>query len=565
VEAPAKSSSDVPECRFRWWLALVFLAGLLVFWPGAAGDFIYDDQVDIRTVDNVFAPGAWPQLFTTASAQLYRPVKYLSYYADNALFGWQPRGWHWQSFLWHAANGVLLGLLARRLGASAMAAALGGLWFAVHPVHAEAVVWISSRASLQSTLGVLVMLLAYDTWRREQRRGVLGMLLAGALIGFFSKEDALMIFPVIALYEWFIRGERSWSVAGQKTFRVAVGALGVVAVLYLALRQSLLSGVKQGEWEGGFSGWAATTPVILVTYLRQLVWPDPMCIDQPVDYRTGFGAAFAFSMLLLAGCAGFICSRRPAWARWQFALGLFFVTLLPVTGIIPINQPRADRFLYLPSVAAALALAWAWDWAAARQRTRTAALAGLTLMLVWFGWRSWDYSKTFLNDRALWENVLAINKESRRAFANLAALANNRGQPQLALELVERSLALKPDYPEAWVIQAYALDRLGRADEAAAIYRRAIERVPDQAIWLYLLADNRERAGQLAEADRLYDRVAEVRPGYVEARVAAGVLAVRMGNRDKAVRHWQAALRYDPANPYARRNLELIQGPPSPR
>ena len=75
--------------------------------------------------------------------------------------------------------------------------------------------WISSRASLQSTLSALVMLLAYDSWRRTASRRALAGLVGGAFLGFFSKEDALMIFPVLALYEWFLRRENLSTLARE--------------------------------------------------------------------------------------------------------------------------------------------------------------------------------------------------------------------------------------------------------------------------------------------------------------------------------------------------------------
>jgi tetratricopeptide (TPR) repeat protein len=550
----------VEKSNQKQWLlgVLVFVVGLLIFWPGAKGEFIYDDHVDIRNVDNVFTPGAWTELFQTASAQLYRPVKYLSYYLDNVLFGWKPEGWHWQSFIWHALNGALVFLLAKRWGASVVAAALGGLWFAIHPVHAEAVVWISSRASLQSTLGVLLMLFFYDRWRQGERQGdLVGLLLAG-FIGFFSKEDALMVFPVIGLYEVFVRRQNPFAVLKDKKFLVPVISLGVVAVVYVGLRQSILTGLKQGGWEAGFSGWLSTLPVILTTYLRQLVWPDRMCIDQPVDYAAGFGVAFILSTVVLLILAGVMVMRKQAWARWQFALGFFFITLVPVMGIIPINQPRADRFLYLPSVAAALCVAWLWDWAVKQQKLRLVALTFMAMTLGWFGWRSWDYSKTFLNDRVLWEQVIAVNEKSYRGFANLAASENNAGRPQNGLQLVEEALKLKTDYPEGWVIKGYSLSMLGKVTEAEAEYRKAINEIPTEARWLYLLADLLERQKRNAEAMELYERIAKVRPAYVEARLSAGVLAATTGQLDKAREHWEAVLRYDPKNEAARKNLEIL-------
>lgn len=535
---------------------MVFCVGLTIYFPGTSGDFIYDDNIELRQTDDVFTPGAWPKLFCNAYQRLYRPVKLLSFHLDNVWFGWHPAGWHWQSCVWHAMNGVLVFFLARRLRCSLLAALFGGLWFALHPLHTEAVVWINGRGTLMSTFGVLTVLLFYDRWRRQPVWWAVAGMLGGAFIGFFSKEDALMVLPIIGLYEWFIGHEKFPALLKQKTFLVPALALSGLAAVYLVLRQCIISGLNQGKWEGGFTGWLSTLPVILTTYLRQLVWPDLMCVDQPVNYGAGFGMAFWFSILALAVCVVVLFVRRETWSRWQFALAFFFVALIPVMGIIPINQPRADRFVYLPSIAAALAVAWLWDWA--QPRWRTAGLAFLAASLSWYGWRSWDYSKTFLNETVLWKNVLAVNPQSYRCYANLAATANNTGQPQAALPLVEKALALKPDYPEGLIIKAYALEATGQMSEAERFYRQAISKGGEDPRWLFLLADLLQQQKNFSEAEKVYDRVAELRPNYAAARYAAGILAVQMNQPAKAEAHMAAVLQADPTNQQAREILEIL-------
>jgi tetratricopeptide (TPR) repeat protein len=282
-----------------------------------------------------------------------------------------------------------------------------------------------------------------------------------------------------------------------------------------------------------------------------------MCVDQSVDYGAGFGLAFWLSVLVLVICVMVLLVRRTAWSHWQFALAFFFIALIPATGIIPINQPRADRFLYLPSVAGALVVGWLWDWA--QPRWRTAGLAFLSASLFWYGWRSWDYSKTFLNETVLWQNVLAVNPKSYRGYADLAANANNNGQPQLALTLVDQALALNPtSYPEGLVIKAYALELLGHLKEAETFYRRAIATGGEDPRWLYLLADLLQRENQLVAAEQTYDRITQLRPNYVEARYAAGILALQMNEPAKAEADIAAVLQADPANPQARAMLELL-------
>jgi len=545
--------------------ALIALAAFVVFLPALQDGFVYDDHADIRQVDNVFIPGAWPKLLYTASAQLYRPVKYLSYYVDNVLWSWKPMGWHLQSLLWHALNSVLAFFLIRRLKVSDTAAALGALWFAIHPIHAEAVVWISSRASLLSTAAVLACLIAYIDWRETGRRGALCWLVGCGVFGFFSKEDALMLFPILGAYELWFRPAGNLKIFFTRPVLMPLVLLGIAAIIYVLLRQSTLVGLKQGQGPAGLPGLLTTLPVILVTYLGQLIYPTTLSVDQPVDYGAGFGPAFFASTLVLLLLAALFLVRGERWAKWKFCVAWFFFFLVPVMGFIPINQPRADRFLYLPSLAAAIFLAFGWDtfrrWKPAALKPAAIAFAAWS---VCFAAYSFEYSKVWLNEQTLWEHTVKVNPDSYRGYANLAAVANNSGAPQKALVLVDLALAIKPEYPEGFVIKAFALDALGKPAEAEKMYRQALSRDPNNTLWLFLLASHLELTGALAEAEKLYDRITELRPSYVDARLSAGVLAARLNKREQAIAHWQAVLEFDPGNEGARSNLALILGKPPP-
>lgn len=545
---------------------LLAIAAFVVFLPALQNDFVYDDFVDVRQVDNVFIPGAWPKLFYTASAQLYRPVKYISYYVDNAIWGWKPFGWHLQSLLWHCLNSILAYFLLRKFRVTDLAAGLGALWFAVHPIHAEAVVWISSRASLISTTGVFACAIAYMNWRETGRRSYLAWLAVGGFIGIFGKEDALMIFPLLLAYELWFRAGGKISGLFQRSIVLSLALLGGIAFIYLLLRQSILTGLKQGEWEAGFSGVIATLPVILVTYLGQLTYPTSMAVDQPVDYAAGLGWPFIACTLLLLALIAPLAVPGARFARWKFIIAWFLISLLPVMGLIPINQPRADRFLYLPSFAGALLIAYALDELQSRKPSlRPIAVTAVALLAVCFGASAYVYSQVWKDEQTLWEHTLKANPKSFRAYANLAAAANNHGNPKLGLQLIDQALAIKPAYPEGFVIKAYALDAQGRAAEAEDWYRKALANDPNNTLWLFLLGTLFERTGRLEEAAKTYDRVVELRPSYVQAQLNAGVLAVKMNHPEKAVAHWEAALKYDPNNEAAKYNLQIIMKKTAPK
>jgi tetratricopeptide (TPR) repeat protein len=100
--------------------------------------------------------------------------------------------------------------------------------------------------------------------------------------------------------------------------------------------------------------------------------------------------------------------------------------------------------------------------------------------------------------------------------------------------------------------------------EAEMLYRRAIERGGEDPRWLFLLADLLQRQKRFVEAEKLYDRIAQLRPHYTEARFAAGILALQMNEPDKAAAHMTAVLQSNPASPQAREILERLHRKPLP-
>lgn len=596
-EREAQIAAQV-EPRGRWHFLLVALAGFLVYAGSLQNDFVYDDLVDIREVDTVFTPGAWPEMFYTASARLFRPFKYLSYHVDNAIWGWKPMGWHLVNLFWHVLTCCLVLAFLRRVGLTRMAALAGGVWFAVHPVHTEAVVWISSRASLLSTAALLGICTAYLNWRERGDNRSLAWLAGWAFFGFFSKEDALMAFPILGAMEWLVLSKGGFDFLKREAFWKPVFVMAPFAIVYVVLRQSILSGLAQGEWENGFRGLVATLPVILARYLGQLLYPVSMTLDQPLDYEAGFGLAFWCSSILVVALVAVMFVRGESARRWKFCVVWFFVTLAPVMGFIPINQPIADRFLYMPSVAAALAVGWGWEWLLKRRFSNRGAdnlaagapgiarhepstdataeqcsalrggggillsrIAGVAFgsLLIAYAIGSVSYTRVWKDEPTLWAHAVEKNPRSYRGWLNLGVLANNKGDFAEGLRLIDKALEIRSGYVEARVARAYSLGGLGRHAEAEIVYREALAVHPDNTIWMNLLAYTLQQTGKQGEAMAIYEHIFELRPNYVDAREAAGLLAVRFGDLDAAIEHWEIALKLDPARESIRRNLETAR------
>ena len=157
----------MPKSRLQMWLmaGLLALVTLALYWPVTGYDFVnYDDPVYFSENPHVLGGLTWSNLawaFQTTLCASWYPVSWVSFMLDAELFGRGPAGPHLMNVLLHAANGVLLFLLWKRLAGSLWRSAFVAGLFVLHPLHVESVAWVSERKDVLSTFFGFLTLLAY--------------------------------------------------------------------------------------------------------------------------------------------------------------------------------------------------------------------------------------------------------------------------------------------------------------------------------------------------------------------------------------------------------------------
>ncbi len=168
--------------RLSMRLALLAIVAML---PAISIGYLMGDD-DANFLDNVGFRGiGWRHLrwaWTTTLVGVYQPISWMLLEAQYALWGMNPKGYHYVSLAFHALNVMVLFWLTielihrcrpdrtpeenRRLTwASAASVAL----FAVHPLRAEVVSWMSCQPYLPCALVTMLTVLAYLEAHNETR------------------------------------------------------------------------------------------------------------------------------------------------------------------------------------------------------------------------------------------------------------------------------------------------------------------------------------------------------------------------------------------------------------
>lgn len=156
------------------------------------------------------------------------------------------------------------------------------------------------------------------------------------------------------------------------------------------------------------------------------------------------------------------------------------------------------------------------------------------------------------------EKVDLVQVENERALRALAGYLIDDGKTDAALEAVDAAIGVHPDYAPFHDLRARVLANLGRDEEAARSFARALELDPDLPSALAGQAALAQRAGDDARAVELLDEAAAADESNAEYPYSAAQVELARGHLDAAVERLNEALRRQPTHAFASNDLAWI-------
>ncbi|MBN1794099.1 MAG: tetratricopeptide repeat protein [Candidatus Omnitrophica bacterium] len=545
-------------------IILIAIAGCIVYSSALSGKFILDDILLIQNNVYLQDPSYIPALFTKnisagvgMSNNFYRPLQMLTYLVEYSLWGDSPVAYHVTNILFHILAACAVYWLISILFGDHLLALLTGLFFAVHPMHTEAVTYIAGRADPMVALFVLLCLIFYI--KHLNTNSVLFYLLMLASYGcaLLSKEYSFIV-PVFLLV---------YHVVFRKKFRpVPFFSILSMLLIYMVCRAQILSTAPAQPTQ-------ATTVfkrlpslfVALTEYMRIMLIPTGLHMEYGVKF-------FHFSeprvlaglgILVVLLCVAFLARNKNNILF--FSLVWFLVGFIPVSNLFPLNAFMAEHWLYVPSIGFFLLLSYcAVSALTALKDASGSARAGHLLILSLIASLFVFYGIATFRQNAYWKDPLTFHErtlryvpDSTRSLKRLGQIYFDMGRRDEGVALFKKAVTLNPTDAVAYNDLGVAHYAMGRTEEAIAAYEKAITYDPKNAQAYYNFGNLYKALRDYKRAIGLYQKAIESYPLYVTAYVNCGISYASLGERDRAIECYRKAIGINPR--FAPAHVELAK------
>ncbi|MGI8907562.1 MAG: tetratricopeptide repeat protein [Candidatus Sumerlaeaceae bacterium] len=512
---------------------LVILAALLTFGRSVGYTFLdWDDLLNIAENSALKQPflSGLVQIWSGPYAQMYIPVVYSTFLLDSIWGSGHPAVFHGVNVLVHAATSCVVYVLIcealrhvhaqkamHDIEADVKPSALAGaLLFALHPLQAEAVSWVTGRKDLLCGLFSVLCLYGFLRWLVRRRTVYLAVASVSMLLALLCKPTAVML-PLLA---------GALALCFPDRWRASLAALlpwVMISVCWAAFSVNLQTGIGTESailpvWKRPFL--AADS---ILFYVQKILLPVGLApiYDRSVESVFTTPAIWLKLPLLIAGLAAAVLGSRII----AISCFWFVVPLLPVSGLYPFQYQSistvADRYGYISMLGVALAASVALvrpGRQPAHKHLYGTAIVTVLLVLACVSFRQSGHWK---NSRTLWERELAVNPANSQALVNLATGYAEESRWALATEKLLQAIRSDPEYAPAYSNLLIVASAAGRDQD---VKRTALEII--------------ERFGTRGKTGG----------GSVASYIALARAYGMTGNSESAIQAYRAALHGDPEN-----------------
>lgn len=566
------NKSDEHRKAIQWWLPLlVGLLATLPFWDGIGNDFVWDDQMNIVENSNIHELDR--QSIEWMSSETYgghyHPLTWLTLAINYHFSEDNPAPYIATNIVMHGiASGLLFLLIcqlltplvndisrARQLFIFAVAA----LFWALHPLRVESVIWITERRDVLSGIFVIAALLAYVKYAQPTPRqwAWYGVCLIAACLSLLSKAWAITL-PLImlALDLYPLKRKLQPSLFLEKipffilSLAFGLRALDAQATEALASLSShgIAARIAQIFYNLGFLPAKTLLPTDL----------SPLYLLRP---EFSLSSTWVILSIIAVTLITSICLKlafkkeKPApLIAWASAI----IIMLPVAGIAQSgSQITADRYTYLAAIPFSLLLAGGMHYLVKRFGIRHVATSAALILLALSAATS-RQSLVWKNADTLWTHAIQQDPTNYVAYYNRATVGRDPSDLQGQYDDLTEAIKLNPDYAGAYNNRGRILLSANKPENALEDFRNAVRSNPTlPEAYVNIGATYLQHFNSTEKAHAAYTKALELETDNYAALTNLGLIYQRQGDLDTAITYHKKALKAHSTNGIVWLNLGL--------
>jgi len=514
-------------------------------------------------------------------ADYWQPMTFLSRMTDISLFKFKAGMHHLTNLFFHLLNVILLYLFIWRISRQSRLSFFIAALFALHPLQAEILGWVTARKDVLSLFFGLITMHVYVGAKNANslRKSIL---LAFCFATSLMAKPMMITLPILLLlvdaWQMEINGE-PWTWTKWRSLCLNKWPLFLMIALYLPI--PFLGQPRAFDFELNNPLVRGITAYSF--YIGKLLLPVNLSLYGPIPETVLPLGKILLSAIFLCVISGILYwfSRRniAILIGWLW----FCMACLPI-----ISLPIADRFMYMPMIGFWLIILSILEMTLQNKKVLNCILG---CVLVFFIVQSFNQVAVWKSNETVLKRALEFSNDNYAAHNVLGAVYGKQGNFPLAMKYLKEAIRIRPTRDKPYNNVGMILEMQGRPAEALEYYEKSLSLNPTDfrtisniGIIFIRQGDTRKGIEYFERAIRLSPKMeslqnnlaiayfkegniqrAEELAGQIESPYVYnqfGIFMVTDRKYSSARSYFRDALRIDPSYQEARDNLKHIKGAP---
>jgi len=511
-------------------------------------------------------------IFTLKKGATYQPIRVLSYAIDYHFWKLNPLGYHITNIFFYILTCIMVYFTLLHLSihlreraspdSHGRVAIFGALLFAAHPVHVEAVTWLSARKEVLHGffffLGFYLYLKANEETGR--RPLYLSLVVFFILFAVLSKPSAIVFPGVIIVFE--IAKRKDGIMSFLKSHWVFIISLLILSAIFTFILMKVMfeaGGIK--PYRGGSFFHNFFIPIYAFLY-------NIILLIFTINYSAAYSLSvtlpvFCFKNIVLLLITLFLFVLSIFSLRWTkvifFSFFFFLISVLPYLNLIPISTLLADRYVFIASFAYIFLLGIVFDKLYIYTNHRFSegffkllAIALLLFMLTCYSLMTIRQNKIWENSYTLWADAVEKHPNSNLANALMGVVYIDLAMDQNAVKYLEKAVQLLPFDYQSRNNLAIVYGRLDEPEKALQEFIIAMQLRPDDDTIKINLSVFYQRQKDYKKAEDVLKYLLSKNPKNSQLYYRLGMVYKDAGQYEAAISEMLKSIEFAPhiINPY---------------